>query len=81
MGIISLFLSLFALLLTLIAFIPLLGWLNWIFIPFSILALVVNIIFHYIDVGFRQAAKAGMMISIVTIAMGVIRLSLGWGVF
>jgi hypothetical protein len=81
MGLISLFLALIAMLLTLIAFIPLLGWLNWLFIPFSILALVVNIIFHYIDIGFKQAAKAGMMISLVTIAIGIIRLSLGWGIF
>lgn len=81
MGIISLFLALLALLLTLIAFIPLLGWLNWLFIPFSVLALCVNVIFHYVDIGFRQAAKAGMIISIITIVLGIIRLSLGFGIF
>jgi hypothetical protein len=81
MGIISLFLALIALLLTMIAFIPFLGWMNWIFIPFSVLALTVNIIFHYIDIGFRHAAKAGMVISLVTIGIGVIRLALGWGIF
>jgi hypothetical protein len=81
MGLISLFLALLAMLLTLIAFIPLLGWLNWLFIPFSVLALAVNIIFHYIDIGFRAAAKAGMIISLATIAIGLVRLSLGWGIF
>lgn len=81
MGLISLFVALLALLFTLIAFIPFLGWLNWIFIPFSVVALTVNIIFHYIDIGFKAAAKAGMIISLVTIALGIVRLSLGWGIF
>ncbi len=80
MGIISLGISLIALLLTLIAFIPLLGWLNWIFIPFSVLSLVVNIIFRYMDLGLTNLAKAGMTISIVAILIGVFRLSLFWGI-
>ena len=81
MGLLSLLLALVALILTMVAFIPLLGWLNWVFIPFSALALTVNIIFHYIDIGFRQAAKAGMIISLVTIGIGIVRLAMGFGIF
>lgn len=81
MGLISLLLALIAMLLTMIAFIPMLGWLNWLFIPFSILALIVNIIFHYINIGFKAAAKAGMLISLAAIVIGMLRLSLFWGIF
>lgn len=81
MGLISFILSLVALLLTVIAFIPLLGWLNWIFIPITILALVGNIIFFYIDLGLKNLAKAGIIISIVALVIGLIRLSIGNGIF
>ena len=81
MGLFSLILAMVAMLITLIAFIPLLGWLNWLFIPFSVATLIVNMIFYYINLGLRQAAKAGMIISFVAIVIGILRLSLFWGIF
>ncbi len=80
MGMITFVLSLVAMLLTLIAFIPLLGWLNWLFIPFSVIALVANVIFHNVDLGMRRLARAGMIISLVAIVIGFLRLSMGWGI-
>lgn len=80
MGLISFILSLVALLLTIIAFIPLLGWLNWIFIPVALLALVGNIIFYYVDLGMRKLALAGIIICLVAIVIGLLRLNLGGGI-
>jgi len=79
MGLFSLIMALLALVLTLIAFIPLLGWLNWLFIPFSVLTLALNIVFMFVDMGFRNAAKAGMIISLAAIVIGMFRLTLFWG--
>jgi hypothetical protein len=80
MGLISFILSLVALLLTVIAFIPLLGWLNWIFIPVTILALMGNIIFYFVDLGMKKLAMAGIIISIVALLIGLIRLNIGGGI-
>lgn len=80
MGMITFVLSLVAMLLTMIAFIPFLGWLNWVIIPLSILALVANVVFHNVDMGMRNLAKSGMIISLIAIAIGIIRLSLGGGI-
>lgn len=80
MGLITLMLAMVSMVLTLIAFIPLLGWLNWFFIPISIVSLVLNAIFMNLDVGFKAAAKAGMMISIAAIVIGFFRLTLFWGI-
>jgi hypothetical protein len=80
MGMFSFIFSLISMLLTLIAFIPLLGWLNWLFIPISVLSLIGNVVFYYIDLGLKQLARAGMIISLVSLVIGFIRLSLGWGI-
>jgi len=80
MGLLSFILSLVALLLTVIAFIPLLGWLNWVFIPIALLALVGNIIFYFVDLGMRKLALAGIFICLAAIIIGLIRLNLGGGI-
>ena len=80
MGLITFILSLLALLITLIAFIPLLGWLNWLFIPISVLALLGNIIFYFINLGFTNLAQAGILISLVALVIGLVRLSIGKGI-
>jgi len=81
MGLITFVISLVAVLLTVIAFLPVLGILNWIFVPLSILSLVANIVARFIGVGFRSLAKAGVWISIIAILIGFWRLHLGNGVF
>ena len=65
----------------LIGFIPCLGWLNWINIPFAIVGLVVSIIAY---TGAAPDKKGGAMGGIICCAiamgLGLIRLVLGGGV-
>ena len=56
----------------LFGFIPFLGWLNWIVIPFAILGLI----FSSIGKG-----TGGMVLCGVTLVFGVLRLFLGGGLF
>lgn len=80
MGFFSLIFSLVSLLLTMIAFIPLLGWLNWIFVPISIISLILNSITYNINLGFRKLAKIGLTISVVSVVIGILRLHLFGGI-
>jgi hypothetical protein len=73
-------LSLIAGLFLLIAFIPLLGWLNWITtLPLSLLAAI----FSYQAMRARPddgMAKLGLIAGVLIFAFGAFRLSLGAGV-
>lgn len=71
LNLISLIIGLVAFLCALVAFIPLLGWLNWLIIP---LALVGTII------GAMSAAKSGRNLNLFVIVVGVLRLMLGGGI-
>lgn len=55
----------------LLGFIPLLGWLNWLNIPFAIIGLVFSII---------GKTKGGIIICLVAIFLGIFRLILGGGI-
>ena len=55
----------------LIAFIPLLGWANWLIIPLAIIGAVVGMI---------SRGTAGRNLNIFVIVIGVIRLMLGGGI-
>ena len=55
----------------LLGFIPLLGWLNWIVIPFAIIGLIISVITN---------SKGGMILCIVAIFFGLMRLGLGGGI-
>ena len=80
MGLFSFIFALFMLLLTLVALIPLLGWMNWILIPLNVVSLVGNLILLVMNLGFRQFAKVGLIVSIVALLLNLFRLQLGWGV-
>lgn len=56
----------------LLAFIPLLGWLNWLNIPFAILGLIFSAI---------GKSKGGVILCVCAIVFGGIRLILGGGLF
>ena len=58
------------LILALFAFIPLLGWANWIILPFAIIGLALGVL---------SKQTSGRNLHIVVIAIGVIRLMLGGG--
>lgn len=72
LNILSLFIGLGTLALALFAFIPFLGWANWVIIPFAVVGLAL---------GAMSSSNAGRNLNIVVIAIGALRLMLGGGIF
>lgn len=70
-NIVSLAIGVIALIFVVVAFIPLLGWANWIIVPLAVVGLAI---------GATSPSKAGRNLNIVVIAIGVIRLMLGGGI-
>jgi hypothetical protein len=68
----SLIIGFVALICALVAFLPLLGWLNWLIIPLAIIGAVVGLI---------SRGTAGRNLNLLVIAVGVIRLMIGGGIF
>ena len=64
-------LGIIALLITLVAFIPLLGILNWVAIPLSIIFLIICVLIK---------SDNGKTLCIVSIIVGILRLLLGGGI-
>ncbi|MCL7714639.1 hypothetical protein [Stenotrophomonas mori] len=82
MGLISLVWGILALLWMVVAFIPLLGWGNWFVIPFAACgALIAAIGLLFTHPANRGRAKAGLLLNVGVIVVGVVRLSLGGGLF
>lgn len=81
MGIISLLWGIVALLWMILALIPLLGWGNWFLIPFAAVGAIIAAIGLLFTASQRNArAKAGLLLNVVVIVVGVVRLMLGGGV-
>lgn len=57
--------------LLLIAFIPLLGWLNWLVVPFAVLGLVFALL---------AKSSGSTVVCCVAIVLGMLRLMLGGGI-
>ena len=70
-NLVSLIIGAVALILALVAFIPLLGWANWFIIPLAIIGAVVGMI---------SRSTSGRNLNLFVIAVGVIRLMLGGGI-
>lgn len=70
-NLISLIIGFVALVCALIAFIPLLGWANWLIIPLAIIGAVIGMI---------SRGTAGRNLNIFVIIVGVVRLMLGGGI-
>jgi hypothetical protein len=70
-NLLSLIIGVVALILALVAFIPLLGWANWLIIPLAIVGAVVGMI---------SRSSAGRNLNIFVIVIGVVRLMLGGGI-
>lgn len=68
----SLIIGFVALMCTLVAFLPLLGWLNWFIIPLAIVGAAVGVI---------SRGTAGRNLNLLVIIIGVLRLMLGGGIF
>ena len=67
----SIVIGVVALLLAVVAFLPLLGWANWLIIPLAIIGA---------GVGMASKSTAGRNLNLLVIVIGVIRLSLGGGI-
>ena len=71
-NLVSLIIGFVALVCALVAFIPLLGWANWLIVPLAILGAIVGMI---------GRGKAGRNLNLFVIVIGVIRLIIGHGIF
>ena len=70
-NLVSLIIGVVALICALIAFIPLLGALNWLIVPLAIIGAVV---------GMMSRSTAGRNLNLFVIVIGVLRLILGHGI-
>lgn len=71
LNILSIIIGLFALLWALIAFLPLIGALNWIVIPIAVLGLAVGVL---------SRRTSGRNLNLVVIVVATLRLMLGGGI-
>ena len=70
-NIVSIIIGAVALVFALIAFVPLLGWMNWFIIPLAIIGAVVGMV---------SRSTAGRNFNLFVILVCVVRLSLGGGI-
>jgi hypothetical protein len=70
-NLVSLIIGVVALICAIIAFIPLLGWANWLIIPLAIIGAVIGMI---------SRGTAGRNLNLFVIVVGVVRLMLGGGI-
>jgi hypothetical protein len=70
-NLVSLIIGFVALICALIAFIPLLGWANWLIIPLAIIGA---------GIGMISRGTAGRNLNLFVIIIGVVRLMLGGGI-
>lgn len=71
LNLVSLIIGAVALLLAVVAFLPLLGWANWLIIPLALIGAAV---------GMASRSTAGRNLNLFVILVGVVRLSLGGGI-
>ena len=67
----SLIIGIVALFFAVIAFLPLLGWANWLIIPLALIGAAV---------GMASKSNAGRNLNLFVIVVGVVRLMLGGGI-
>ena len=71
LNLVSLIVGVIALLLGIVAFLPLLGWANWLIIPLALIGAGVGVI---------GKGTSGRNLNLFVIVVGVIRLMLGGGI-
>ena len=70
-NLVSLIIGFVALVCALIAFIPLLGWANWLIVPLAIIGA---------GIGMVSRGTAGRNLNLFVIVIGIVRLMLGGGI-
>jgi hypothetical protein len=71
-NLVSLIIGFVALVLAVVAFLPLLGWANWLIIPLAVIGAAVGMI---------SRGTAGRNLNILVIVIGIVRLMIGGGLF
>jgi hypothetical protein len=71
LNLLSLIIGTVALLLVIPAFIPLLGWANWLIVPIAVVGLAL---------GMLSSRTSGRNLNLLVIVIGVVRLILGGGI-
>ena len=71
-NLVSLIIGFVALILAVIAFIPFLGWANWLIIPLAIIGTAIGMI---------SRGTAGRNLNLFVILVGIVRLMIGGGIF
>lgn len=71
LNLVSIIIGFCALLLTAVAFLPLLGWANWLILPLALIGA---------GIGAMGAGKAGRNLNLFVIVIGILRLMLGGGI-
>jgi hypothetical protein len=71
-NLVSIIIGFVALICALVAFIPLLGWANWLIIPLAIIGAAIGMI---------SRGTAGRNLNLFVILVAIVRLSLGGGIF
>jgi hypothetical protein len=69
---VSLIIGVVALLCAVVAFIPLLGWANWLIVPLALIGA---------GVGAASQSNSGRNLNLFVVVVGIIRLMLGGGIF
>lgn len=81
MGLISLIWGIVAMIWMVVALIPLLGWGNWLLIPFAAVgAIIAAIGILFTRSENRGRAKTGLILNGIVIVVGIVRLGIGGGV-
>ena len=81
MGLISLIWGIVAMFLMVIALIPLVGWANWLVIPFAAVGAVIGALgVMFSSKGGNGRAKAGLVLNAIVIVVAAVRLNMGFGV-
>lgn len=73
-GVVGTILGIICLILTAVAFIPLLGWFNWFVIPVAVIGLIFGVL------GRKNTGMVAIILCSAAIVIGVFRLALGGGV-
>ena len=71
LNLVSLIIGAVALVLAIVAFLPLLGWANWLIIPLAIVGAVIGMV---------SRGTTGRNLNLFVIVVGVVRLMLGGGI-
>ena len=72
LNLVSLLIGAVAAVLAVPAFLPLLGWMNWLVVPVALVGLLF---------GLASGSKSGRNLNLIVIVIGVVRLMLGGGLF